>query len=1076
MNARLNSQYSHRLHFSAAHVRRGIAQIAAIIMIWFGLHGAAFAQFDTGSISGSITDNTGAVIPNATVTVTNTDTGISATQQSNAQGNFIASALPFGHYVVSATATNFGTVSSSPVNLTVGGTIHVNLTLNVAATNTKVVVTGTATTVDTQSSTTGTTLNAHQIANLPVNGRDVSDFLEISPGSVGSTAYFQGSVNGLDNIFTGLNIKLDGQSASRGDVNGFLETEGQEGARITRASVDSIREIDFANSGYTAESGFSLGPQMNIITKGGTNQFHGTAYEYFRNEALDARDYFNVAGTPQPPLRMNQFGGNISGPIVRNKLFFFANYEGDRTHVSNLLPAYEVPSAYVRSKFVPSMGPILSQMVALPAGCQLGSTPATCNYDPRYKETVGGTTQYDLVILGATLPNVTTENTGSVRIDYQLGDHDTLMGRYNINNSLTNYSYGLNQGQISPQSLRTQLGKFDWTHTFNPTLVNEFSLAVNRFYSNTASNSGSPYVSIQGFFTNLGSLPGAQSFNQTNANTLPEIFDNVTKTAGNHTLHFGTQIRLNRLNTWLRSIDTYSYASFSDLENNNPFALQQQGTPGAIGNRSSNWGFYAQDDWRVRSNFTVNLGLRYDYNTTWNVAGKQQMNFDYATQSFGPIGKSAYSAPRSDFAPRLGFAWDPYGRGMTVVHGYVGLFYMPMQPSPNTLADNLPQNASISDTVFDAIFNNPPFSISYPNKPPFIPGKQNVFIFPTNPRDPYSTNWLFGIQQQIGDGTVLTINYMGNSVHHTQAGVAFQGVNLNPSNPNPNVNRRLAAQGVTYQNENYLPNILASNYNALQVQLKRNVRNLTLEANYAWSHEIDDQVNVFAGYSNPFDPSMDRGNGDWDVRHNFTASAVYTFGELKSSGTLKREVLGGWQASSILQTRSGLAQNVEVTNGFFGNYMRPDYVPGVPTKLSGARWPDSSLNLAAFTLPPGFDGVYGDPSTFGTVGRNQFSGPAFFQWDLSGMKNFDLSHQVKLQLRADIFNILNHPNFTGVDGGICSAVLYPSATSAACFPNTTNPAQHIGFGTASQTIADADSTQIGNGTNRQIQLSARFLF
>ncbi len=546
-------------------------------------------------------------------------------------------------------------------------------------------------------------------------------------------------------------------------------------------------------------------------------------------------------------------------------------------------------------------------------------------------------------------------------------------------------------------------------------------------------------------------------------------------------LSFGTQIRLNRLNTHLMPIESYSYASFGDLESNNPFVLQKQGTSGAIGNRRLNWDLYIQDDWRVTSNFTLNLGLRYDYNTTWNVANKQQRNFDFATQTFGPIGLSAYSAPRTDFAPRLGFAWDPYGKGQTVIHGYAGLFYMPMQPSPNTLADNLTQNASISVNIFDALFHNPPFSISYPTpNPPLLPGEQNVFIFPTNPRDPVSTNWLFGIEQQIAPSTVMTINYTGNRVQHTQAGIAFQGINLNPSNPNPNVNRRLAAQGVPYQNENYMPNNLFSNYNALQVQVRRNVRDLTLETNYAWSHEIDDEVNVFAGFEDPFNINYDRGDGDWDVRHNFTASAVYTLPLLKGSSRLARETLGGWQASSILQTRSGLAQNIEVTNGFFGNYMRPDYVPGQPLKVSNASWPGSSYNLNAFALNPAFDGVFGDPSTIGTVGRNAVRGPAFFQWDLSGMKNFDLTTRVKLQFRADVFNILNHPNFSNIDGGICSSVAYPSATSAVCAPNKTYPASStgpaIGFGTAGATIASADTNQIGNGTARQIQLSLKLIF
>ncbi len=1053
----------------------GVFRLTVIaIAVTFLFSAGAWAQFDSGSITGSVTDSSGAVVRNSTVTVTNTSTGVEKTFQTDSNGNFVASALPFGRYVVSATAAGFSSASTQPMQLTVGATVAVKLRLTVATANQSVEVTGTTTTVDTSSTTSGTTLNSTQVSNLPVNGRDVSDFLEISPGSVGSTADFQGSVNGLDNIFTGLNIKLDGQSASRGDVNGSLETEGQEGARITRASVDSIQEIDFANNGYSAQSGFSLGPQMNIITKGGTSQFHGTAYDYFRSQALDARDYFDNG--PNAPLHLNQFGGNLGGPIIPKKLFFFVNYEGDRTHVTTPEPEYEIPSAYVRSQFVSSMAPILAMMAPLPSGCGLGSTVATCAYDTRYPD--NGT--YDLVFTPTSFSSIITENTGSMRFDYNISDKDRLMFRYNINDSLTTNQYGLNEGQVSPQALRTQLAKIDETHIFSPTLLNEFSVAVNRFYSNAQSDTGQPYVSIAAFFTNLGSLPSANTFNQTNANTLPEIFDNVTKTVGNHTLNMGVQIRINRLNTWLRQLEAYEYYSFQSLETNSPFELQKTGTPGFIGNASSNWDAYGQDDWRINRKLVVNLGLRYDYNTTWNVGHGDQEQFEYATQKFGPAGQSAYSPSRIDLAPRVGFSWDPYGDGKTVVHGYGGLFYMPMQPSPDTLADNMPQNATISDTLFDLqAFGGPVPSISYPTpNPPLLPGEQNVYMFPTNPRDPVSTNWLFGIEQQLAPDTVLTINYTANRVQHTQAGVDFQAVNLNAQSPNTNVPRPLAAKGVPYQNEYYFPNSLFSDYNALQVQLRRNVKQLALEANYTWSHEIDDEVNVFAGYENPTDPLLDRGNGDWDTRNNFTASAVYNLPELTGSSRLMQETLGGWQASTIVQARSGLAQDVEVTEGIFGNYMRPDYAPGQSVKLQGASWPGSSYNINAFPLQPGFDGVYGDPSTVSNVGRNPLRGPGYFQMDLSGMKNFALTEKVKMQFRADVFNILNHPNFSNVDTGICSTVTYPSATSADCTANTPilQNGYWTGFGTADATVAGADGNQIGNGTARQTQLSLKVIF
>lgn len=357
--------------------KRAFHAIAVLAIVAFGAL-PMLAQFDTGTITGRVTDPSGAVVPNAALTVENVSTGIQRNFVTDQNGNFVASSLPYGTYVVTIHARGFAENKSQPVVLNVGATVQLNLTVAVGASQETVQVNGTPTTVDTSSSMSGTTLDTDQVANLPINGRDVSEFLEVAPGSVGSTGFFQGSVNGMENIFTGLNITLDGQSAMRGDINGFLDTEGQETARITRASVDSIQEIDYSNSGYTAETGHSLGPQMNIITKSGTNDFHGSVFEYFRNDALDAKDYF---ATAREPLRLNQFGGNLGGPLIKNKVFFFVNYEGDRTHVTLINALNHTLSAAARAQFVPSMQPVLAQFAPIPAGCNAIPAPAQmCGY------------------------------------------------------------------------------------------------------------------------------------------------------------------------------------------------------------------------------------------------------------------------------------------------------------------------------------------------------------------------------------------------------------------------------------------------------------------------------------------------------------------------------------------------------------------------------------------------------------------------------------------------------------------------------------------------------------------------
>jgi hypothetical protein len=1019
------------------------------------------AQFDTGTITGTVADPSGAVVPHAAVTIVNTGTSIQRTLQADSNGSFVASAMPFGNYIVSATASGFKEAKSQTIVLNVGATVNVNLSLSLASSQESIQVTGTLTTVDTSSSTSGTTLDTNQIANLPINGRDVSEFLEIAPGSVASTGFFQGSVNGMENIFTGLNITLDGQSAMRGDVNGFLDTEGQEGARITRASVDSVQEIDYSNSGYTAENGHSLGPQMNIITKSGTNALHGELFEFFRNDALDAYDYFQ---TSKQPLRLNQFGGNLGGPIVRNKLFFFANYEGDRTTVTLFNALNHTLSEYPRTQFVASMQPVLAQLAPIPAGCNGIPAPANCVY-PGFPDAIPSEGS-DMIYDPVALPTRVREDTGSVRIDYNLSEKDRIFFRYNINDSLTNDTYGPNEGQVSPQALRTQLAKVDETHTFNSTTLNEFSVAIDRFYSNTNSDTPTPLVGFAGFFIDLGSLPGANTFNQINAFANVEIFDNVSKTVGRHTIKFGPQIRINRNNEWLRPQQTYDYASIPNLETNSVFVLQKNGYPGFVGNRNSNWDFYFQDDWKVNKNLTLNLGLRYDYNTVWATGPNQGQNFDVATQSLLPLNQAAYTAPKGDVAPRVGFSWDPTGKGKTAIHGYGGLFYNPMHFNFTTTS-NVPALASYNINVFQAIFATPPFSINYPSpNPPLLAGSTNVSAFPQHPRDQVAANWLFGIEQEVAHNTILTVNYVANSVHHMQAGIDFQPLNANPANvfsdARPNLN---------FANENIDSDELSSNYNSLQVKLRRNVGKLTLETNYTWSHEIDDMVGIFSpGFVNPLNPNDDHGSGDWDVRHNLTGSVVYSLPALRGSNSLVREVLGGWQTAGILQARSGLPENITLISGFFGNPVRPNYT-GQPVWLPNHSWPNSSYNINAFSLESNYDGTPGD--TIGDVGRNALRAPAYFQFDLSGMKNFSIGERLTVQFRADIFNLFNHPNFANPDGGICTGITAPlpgpPPVPASCTPNAK-------FGVVGETIASEDGTQIGGGTARQTQFSLKFIF
>jgi hypothetical protein len=446
------------------------------------------------------------------------------------------------------------------------------------------------------------------------------------------------------------------------------------------------------------------------------------------------------------------------------------------------------------------------------------------------------------------------------------------------------------------------------------------------------------------------------------------------------------------------------------------------------------------------------------------------VDFRYAPRlsqaTFLPATRAPYNAPGKDFAPRVGLAYDPFGKGKTVIHAYGGMFYNPMHFGFG-LVGNIPAYESYSVNVFQA-------RIVYPMpNPPLPAGTQNVGIFPQNPKDPYSTNWLFGIQQEVAPQTVLTVNYTGNEDHHMQAGVDFAALNLNPANILTQSGRPHAG----FANENLDADELNSSYHALQVQVRRNAGRLNLEANYAWSHETDDMVNVFGGFSNPTNPNFDRGPGDWDIRHNFTGSVLYNLPDLKGFRSLLRNFLGGWQTSNIVQTRTGGTANPQLESGFFGIPVRPD-LTGQPVRLANFNWPSSSYNLNAFRVDPNFDGTPG--KGLGNAGRNSLRAPGFFQWDFSLMKNFPVREKVTVQFRADIFNIFNHPNFANPDVGICQSIAAPLTTPApGCAPKAKDPsgqALNPNFGRVGQTIASANSSLVGTGTARQEQFSLKVIF
>jgi hypothetical protein len=1006
-----------------------IVAVAAVVLFAVGV---SRAQLDTGSIQGLVRDTTGAVIPNAAVVVANEGTQRAYSVTSNAEGEYTIPSLPVGHYIVTVSANGFGTSKLTGIVLNASELHRVDVVLKPGVATIQVTVAADQMQVNTLSSDLGTTIDSERVANLPLNGRDFTDLLALVPGSVTSGQFGQTSLGGAETSFAGVNILLDGADATRVDTNATSMQLGREGARLTRASVDSIAEFHVLQGNFSAEYGRSIGDVVNVITKSGSNDWHGEMFEFLRNDALDARNYFAVPGT-STPLRLNQFGGNLGGPIKKDKVFFFTNYEGVRQTITNTT-LYDVLNAANRAKFVPAMAPVVA---ATPVG-NLGPDPN----DP---------TDFDLY--SANLPNTLREDTGSVRVDWNASAKSRFYVRYNIGDSMTNTTYGAAAGQTAPTPARTQFLKLSNTYTFSPTLLNEAGFGIN---SNKVASYGGggnfPVLALSCFFCNFGIAPGPATFASIRPQTSYQYIDTLTKIWGRQSFKFGADIRHNLSDEELQLQEFLSYASIADYENNNGFAFSSLGNP-MTRIRNTNWDFFAQDDIRVFPSLTLNLGVRYEYNTVLREKNNQLANFDIATQTVGQPGAPLYRPDRNNFAPRIGFSWDPFGHGITVVRGGIGVFYNPqLTGAVFSLTDNTSNNISVNvfQELFGTVSCSPSFPLSYPvtTFPTCAPQVRNVDEFDPHTRDSYAYHWSFGVQQQVLKNMVLDMSYAADRGLKLPAGAAFSGLQFNNQNPITGI----YPLSTTYANERLLGDFLDSKYNSLQVALRGHQTRLTYDLNYTWAHEFDDTVSVFGAFVNPTNPQNDFSQGDIDVRNNFTADAYYHAPDIPR---LPRLLGHGWDLGTIMSVRAGFPVNiVTAIADDYSTPQRPNFAPGTTMssiKSNHSSGPNNQFNTAAFVLP--------SSSSFGDVPRNAGRGPGFAQFDLAFMKHTPITEKWNAEFRTDIFNIVNHPNFANPDGNVF----------------TTNSAGAIvndpGFGRSTSTVGSL----IGTGTSRQIQFSLKII-
>jgi len=991
----------------------------------------ASAQYDTGSIVGIVHDQSGAVVADAKVKVTNTKTGRVYEVTTDSAGNYEVPGLPAGPYEVKAEKTGFKVARVEDIILYATDRKGINVNLPLGTVSEQVSVVADATTVNTQSSETGASIDSNKVLNLPLNGRDFTSLIALVPGAITTGGFGQNSLGGFETTFAGVNVLLDGADATRIDVNAVSTQLGRQESRISRASIDSIQEFKVLSSTYSAEYGRSTGDIVNVITKSGGNTLHGTAFDYFRNDIMDARNFFETQPTP---LRLNQFGGNLSGAIVKDKLFYFVNYEGVRQIVTTPDPQVVVLGQSVRASFAPAMQPVIAT-IPLPNA-------------PGLVVASDGTPRPDLGFFNGNLRNTLREDTGSIKIDYNAGSKDTFSFRYNISDSFTNTQYGVVAGQVSPSYSRNHLLKGSWNHSITPSLLNEFGVAFNRPQTDSLGGGGGfPFFLCSAFWgcsdkVGFGATPGPALFSNRRPQHSVQFLDTLTWVKGRHTLKAGFDIRHVVTHDALDPQEFLAFDNIDDFKKGQALQLSTLGHT-MVGVQNTNYGFFVQDDVRVTPRLTLNLGLRYEYNTV--LQGELIGNFDTATLTLAPQGKPLYNPDRNNFGPRVGFSWDPLGGGKTVLRGGFGVFYSPMLTGAALgLASNYQQsfNFNLFDLLFGTRTCTPSYGLTYPVPNPLPtctpPLPANVTGLDKNVRDTYSMHWSLGVQHEVIKNTVLEISYVGNRGVKLPAGAAYAGEELNLS-PFPGTPNQISPN---FGQIRRFGNFINSSYHSLQTSVRRRIaKGVNIDANYTFAHEIDDAVNILTGaYQNSHNPTLDYASGDIDVRHNFTLGAVW---DIPAATWLPRKLAQGWQISSLLQARGGLPYTIALSAPFFGtDQIRPNLDPTQSVKPANFSVPGNQLNRNAFHAPPS--------KTYGNLGRNTGRGPGFTQWDASFAKTTPLTERLSLQFRGEMFNLLNHPNFG----------------------NPVSVLDDFNFGKSLSTI----NNHVGTGTSRQAQLVLKLIF
>ncbi len=1074
---------------------------------------ALSAQTFRGKVLGTVTDQNGAVLSGAVVKAKNVGTALERSTTTDADGNYSIAELPIGTYEVTAEQAGFRKTVVTNVVVEVAGERRVDVSLDVTGGETTVIVNAQEQ-VETTSTTLGGSIQGRTVQDLPINGRDFTKALVLVPGmtgdpsgatdSPGSFGLFSANGNrGRSN-----NYLLDGTDMNDGYRNlPAINEAGVFGTPATILPLEAIEEVAVL-SNFESQYGRNSGAVVNIVTKSGTNDFHGSIFEFFRNNALDARNVFNPKPDPQTAFRNNQFGGSLGGRIVRNKTFFFTSYEGQRERVG-LNSSARIPDPREISAILmggPKFGggvtlnPVIGRILARnPWGTPNRPLPLfDASGDPNLFVTTRALNDVDSFI---------------GKIDHSFNENNQLTGRYFYGISDQSFPLAILGGNVLPgyntvTPTNVHLVSISYLKIFSGTKVNEARFGYNRFDEgffpedqafdprsiglNTGVTNprdfGLPFIRIRNdAIGNIASIGSTLSVPRARVDVNLHFIDNFSWKLGSHDLKMGYEFRRTTVDAFFDAgyrgrLDFDSLADFLTGTLSGGRSARGDSQRDTFQNSHT---LYFQDNWRLNKKLTFNAGVRWDYLGVVGEKDNLLSNFD-RQRGLVTVGSNGldklYNSDWNNFSPRLGFAWDLTGKGKTVVRGGWGLFYDAY--SQDFFTGQLPFNTFNPGAAYNPIGAKPIlFSFStvgqIQNNVPIFADflDSDVFAVDRNLRTPYIQNYNLNFQQELAKNLVWQIGYVGsNGTKLFRYRDINQPVNPRVSTARPFDNGPFAPSGGTFFYVNYLETSAASNFNALQTSLNlRNIKGFTSQLNFTWSHSIDnasdgqDYVANATQPDNSYRTDFERGNSNFDVRRRLVATVSYDVPSLLEN----HKWLGdGWQFNAIVTLRTGAPFHVNLFDDYNGTgeyFPRPDLV-GDP--YAGTRAPDNFLNLTAFRVPCTLDGGgVCIPGTyhFGSLGRNSLIGPGYKNVDFSVFKTTKLAEHLNLQLRAEIFNILNHPNF--------SSPLLPSFAADASYNGLDANGRGIGFLPITVTPdVGIGNPFLGGGGPRNIQFSARLSF